>query len=638
MWSERLFLLLVTTNFYEYHLFGKAAVQTVANNTLENDFGGKVAQTQWPLFPTTPGSALATGPPRPWRQFEESPPWYKNNRQNMVRLFTETNRSMAEYEKLENMLEKIESVLDPVRPRLGDVYVMSRGFPHQIAPSTEVQNMASELSLCSQGDIIRKISCRDRCGQSPGTSDSPGQCRCDLDCFVYGDCCQNINDVCPDVFVEAVTRFYMQLENFSLPRCVQWNRLILSDLNELEQTNPSRDRRVFEIDCHSKLKKELAVENIQQAITESQCIMKNPKLDQVTWSRKCSRPDVIVCGETLAIFSEMLFYWYPVTSLCYKLRTNDRMRFRYLGRDLEGMEVISTRGNCSYLRSPHTTQATRQDDDEASSGQWQRNRFVKVKLTVTSVEQETLFVFENEDLGHLRCLVAKNDSTWRCELYECSDTHLFKVKFKPCYLPSSVSLTSSVSEQKKSNFRIGQGSENNSDSSVSDPAEVGNVNVCLCFHAQNVLNLVGPWQVLIDTSALVNGQCNIRLGTSPEHQLGRISVDFSFGDGEIQDEYRPGNNLLAQYIRNLWLNYPRKCREETNQVLSMCFFSTKPTELKTCVLLQGSLQFKAGHSNVDKPIIRSGASEIHHKWLILQMIKTLAVFFVLNDLCLQRRN
>ena len=627
MWSERLFLLLVTTSFYEYHLFGKAAVPPVVNNTLENDFDGKVTQIQWPPFLTSSGSALATGPPRPWRQFEERPPWYKNNGHNMVRLFTETNRSMAEYGELENMLEKIESVLDPVRPNFFDIYGMSRGFLHRIAPSTEVQDMASELSLCSQGDIIRRISCRDRCGQSPDTSDSPGQCRCDLDCFVYGDCCQDINDVCPDVFVEAVTSSYVQLENISMPLCVQRNRLILSDLNELEQTNPSRDPRVFEIDCQYQLKKDLAVENIQQAITESHCIMKNPKLDQVTWSRKCSRPDVIVCGEMNVIFREMLFYWYPVTSLCYTLRTNDRMRSRYLERDLEGMEVISTRGNCSHLRSPPTSQATRQDDDEASNGQWQRTRFVKVKLTVTSVKQETLFDFENEDLGHLRCLVVKNDFAWRCELYECSDTHLFEGKFKPCYWPTSVSLTSSVN-----------GSENNSDSSVSDPAEVGNVNVCLCFHAQNVLNLVDPWQVLIDTSALVNGQCNIRLATSPEHQLGRTSVDFSFGDGEIQDEHRPGNNLLAQYIRSLWLNYPRKCREETNQVLSMCFFSTKPTELKTCVLLQGSLQFKAGHSNVDKPIIRSGASEIHHKWLILQMIKTLAVFFVLNDLCLQRRN
>ena len=608
MWGERIFLLLVTTSIYEYHLVGKAVGQTSTNDPSEN-VGGDVTQS----IPFT------TSQPKPWSQFEKSRPWYRN--QDMIKLFIETNRSMAEYARFETMLGEIESVLDPKTPKWVNKLVVHLGFNQRIVPSTYVQNVASELSLCSQEDTTWRISCMDRCGQSPETREGPAHCGCDLDCFVFGDCCEDINKVCPGVFVEAIQRFYVHLENFSPPHCVRRGRHILKDLIELEQTDSSNNPRVFEINCYSKLKTELAVSNIHQALSTSQCIMKNPKIDHLTWSRTCSRPDVIVCPEMYAPSGDYINFWYPVSLLCYKLRINYRTVLKYLIRDFDGMEVISKYGNCHHLRSTLTTQAIGQDDDNASSRRWRRTRFEKLKLAVVSLKKESLFVFESKDLWHLRCVLARRDLSVKCELLECSDTQLVNGTFQPCYLPDSVSLMFSANEKYTANFMMSHGSVNNN-SLVPD-----STNNCLCFQAQTVLNMVGLWQPLIDTGALLkSGQCKIRLRTSSRGQTQRVSIDLTSGDGEMKENLT-GNNLLAQHLLNLWLNHSNECSEATNKFVNMCLFNTKFWEIKTCFSLQQPLP----RSNMKAPNrSRSGAPKIHDKWFILLLVKTSVLLFVLN--------
>ena len=288
-------------------------------------------------------------------------PWYAKDLSAVQDRFGDINRSESEFQEFETMVRDIEGTieLEGVHLRLmavGDVMYKIMQTPQQM-------RLRSEWNLCSQGDTTGRISCGDRCGQSPDTTASPGQCACDLDCFVYGDCCEDINKVYPDVFVEAIPRYHSQLGSIPLAYCFQYGREIL-EIHKSYQRNTSRESRVFEIHCASRVNETAALANIVDEIGTANCLLQEMPNDQLVTGRGCDKPDVIVCeGPPSSELYQPSFIPIHLMRLDtpYTTRLSDRYR-----NGFDDMEVISSRGNCYHLRLPSPSQSDNQGQDSTS--------------------------------------------------------------------------------------------------------------------------------------------------------------------------------------------------------------------------------------------------------------------------------
>ena len=114
------------------------------------------------------------------------------------------------------MLRESQYIVDPYHYIYQVGLIEVSNVAYKMVLRSEMMANIYELGMCSQPDVLRRISCRDRCGQRPESREVPAQCDCDQDCFMYGDCCEDMNKLCTDMFVLATTSFYENRDNFFL--------------------------------------------------------------------------------------------------------------------------------------------------------------------------------------------------------------------------------------------------------------------------------------------------------------------------------------------------------------------------------------------------------------------------------------
>ncbi|RUS85608.1 hypothetical protein EGW08_006620 [Elysia chlorotica] len=414
------------------------------------------------------------------------PPWYLTNLDGLNESFALSSRSEPDFVQFEGMLRAIHLAYDPFMTLYAKskLPVSSAVYTMAPEPDAEIMAAASELGLCSQPGVLTRISCRYRCGQIPVTSELPGQCGCDQDCFIYGDCCEDMNTHCLDMFVADTTRLHGLLWEVGMPLCYSSDRHMLLSINYLEKARSSKEPTVFQIDCHSEITKEDALQDIMIALRDANCVFKSTYMDRVVGSRLCDRPDVLVCSH---------------------------------------------------------------EDKPGGNRVWQASQLKTLKLTVITRNDETTFNFEAQKWGKVKCIARFAATDWKCETNECSDKQLFDTSSQTCYYPdyayvklsaprpifSSGSDTqgfpiavTGCSKSNDNNNNNNNNSSNNSSSNSSNNSSIHNnsnnnkaascsvstnmgpeILPCSCLKIQSVLQSVGWWHVIADTSALVNKQC-----------------------------------------------------------------------------------------------------------------------------------
>ncbi|KAK3804295.1 hypothetical protein RRG08_040802 [Elysia crispata] len=427
------------------------------------------------------------------------PPWYLNYLAGLNESFSLSNRTYSEFLEFERMLRESQDIIDPYRYSYEEGAIEVSNAAYKMVSGPEMTAAIYELDMCSQPDVLKRISCRDRCGQRPESSELPAQCGCDQDCFMHGDCCEDMNKFCTDMFVLAITKFYENRENFFVPQCYKYEPYVLLQIYQSERLNSSVEPRVFEIDCHSEIHKDDALQNIFNAMRKADCTFKSIVMDKLISSRLCDRPDILACGSEK---SPDEFTFYPIHLLCFGHANTLRLFTRYRngpdGMEIigqrgncsllrhsargnadiltsakrngpDGMEIIGQRGNCSLLRHSargnadiltsakrngpdgmeiigqrgncsHLRHSARGNADILTSAksknkQWQKSHMKKLTLTVVTKNGQTFFNFETAKWRRLRSTGGLEISDWGCEVIECSDNQFFDEKFQTCYSP-----------------------------------------------------------------------------------------------------------------------------------------------------------------------------------------------------------
>ena len=115
-------------------------------------------------------------------------------------------------------------------------------IPTPCDPRDDVPDNETECSLCQStdgipDDLIKCESCENRCR---GVIRRPKvKCSCDAFCGFYGDCCEDFQNLCPEVFQE-----YLNLSELYAPedfRCVSFDYSGLDYLGDLMITRCSPD-------------------------------------------------------------------------------------------------------------------------------------------------------------------------------------------------------------------------------------------------------------------------------------------------------------------------------------------------------------------------------------------------------------
>ena len=538
------------------------------------------------------------------------PPWYLNYLAGLNESFSLSNRTYSEFLEFERMLRESQDIIDPYRYSYEEGAIEVSNAAYKMVSGPEMTAAIYELDMCSQPDVLKRISCRDRCGQRPESSELPAQCGCDQDCFMHGDCCEDMNKFCTDMFVLAITKFYENRENFFVPQCYKYEPYVLLQIYQSERLNSSVEPRVFEIDCHSEIHKDDALQNIFNAMRKADCTFKSIVMDKLISSRLCDRPDILACGSEK---SPDEFTFYPIHLLCFGHANTLRLFTRYRNGP-DGMEIIGQRGNCSHLRHSARGNADILTSAKRKNKQWQKSHMKKLTLTVVTKNGQTFFNFETAKWRRLRSTGGLEISDWGCEVIECSDNQFFDEKFQTCYSPdyAYIQITESRTDAPKDSSSVARCRKNNaaSNSTRQNPGHkaVPNVNIqlCPCLKAQTVLRAVSLWLVLADTSALLDGRCGFNLTASSPDQLiftrsdggGNVSrnwnVTTSTGASTIEDTTKAtaqkniaGVNFLSHRLPSLWSKRRNECTETEYPNLEICFVSTVRSDLETtCFTVQ----------------------------------------------------
>ena len=328
------------------------------------------------------------------------------------------------------MLMVNDLILNPKRFMYGFSFFISN-FTYRLIPIPEIKALVSELDLCSQNNVLRIISCRDRCGQVPESRNLPAQCACDMECFIHGDCCDDMDKFCIDVFVQATKRFFSQKEDFSLRQCFVYGWRILLDLYISALLIPSAEQKVFEIDCVDAIEKKDVLQDILDALQNSRCISKSFAMDQRIYNRVCHRPQVLACVSPALAFS---YDFYPVHLLCQDNDMTEVLTNRY-NNGLTDMEILSEHGNCSLMRERSSTTAWSGNGNSYPTNLWRKDQLKKVKLTVVFRDGQHYFNFETDQWRRVRCTGGPAVFDWTCEDNECLDNQFFDERSQTCYWP-----------------------------------------------------------------------------------------------------------------------------------------------------------------------------------------------------------
>ncbi|KAK3751546.1 hypothetical protein RRG08_043136 [Elysia crispata] len=558
--------------------------------------------------------------PDPGNQSEEPIilPWYLNDLAGLNESLYWSNRTYSEFLDFKTMLYTINGIVDHpmLVSEIGKIPVGN--FTYEMVLGPEIKAFSSELDVCSQPDILKRISCRDRCGQQPESLKVQAQCGCDQDCFINNDCCEDLNKFCMEIFVQATTKFYQNYMKYGFPPCYEYEKSIFFNIYESERLYPSAGPRVFEINCYSEIYKDEALKNIYWAMVPAGCTFTNVTIDKGFHSRICDRPDVLVCGSGT---SPNEFTLYPIPLLCFGHALTTRLYARYnFGPD--GMEVIAQRGNCFHLRQTARGNTDILTNDNSKKNVWQKYQRKKIFMTVVTRNGQTFFNFESAKWKNLRSAGGMDFSDWGCEVYECLENQLDDERSKSCYSPNYayVQITE-FNRNFSSSLSDAQEVRSNSDSCIDNnnisisvphnpeekPLASLNVQLCSCLKALAVLRSVNLWQVLVDKSALVDGRCGSRLAAQPQDQLvfSRIEADGN-GSRNWNDTALPGASaigdtrldtaqagsvysvsFLSHQLPFLWNNYRNECTEEEYRNVEICLSNTVLRDLETiCFTLQ----------------------------------------------------
>ncbi|GFR92586.1 hypothetical protein ElyMa_006204000 [Elysia marginata] len=418
---------------------------------------------------------------------------------------------------------------------LGARSIFISKLTYKLMPTDEMRAVLSGLGLCAQGDILTRISCRNRCGELPDTRRFPAQCACDEDCFLYGDCCEDMDQLCADTFVKTVSKHYNLLDTHPEPGCYQFGYLILSNLYQSEKTKPSAEPTVTGIDCEIKLQRKDVFKNIGEALLYSMCHVRNSKLGQPMLTRACDRPDVLACRKQE---DPNQYHFYPVHNLCHGTPLTRRLANRYyIGP--HDMEVVSHHDNCLHLRqaAPGDIYAYAQNNRIVPGNLWHQNQFEKIKVTTTSIDGQTYFNFETKEWRRVSCKGGLTADAWKCQENKCSEGELYDDKNYFCYRPDYAYLEVATSSNKPElskkdslKFHDMPGSSNNTMNKTENFADKSkgqdtnsylskHVVACSCFKVQALFNSIGWWQVFIDTSQLLHQRCSFYLYSSLENHF-----------------------------------------------------------------------------------------------------------------------
>ncbi|GFR57480.1 hypothetical protein ElyMa_000002400 [Elysia marginata] len=558
--------------------------------------------------------------------------------------------------------------------------------PYKITASSSpyMKAMISEQGFCDRPDILERISCNGRCGQAPDSWATPGQCGCDHDCFLYGDCCEDLNPVCQSEFMEAVETFYYGIEEIPSLEC-SYDSVAIMLLTK--KADVFVTDKLIEIYCDLGLFKLTALENIAAALFGGKCLYKSR--DAATSMRSCGTPDVVICNpDELPTF----FNVYPISLHCYDHHFT-RILYRRFYTGIFGMMLYPNVGRCKMARIPSndnggSAQASHVPQD-AKTLYTSTLDTLKMRASVDS--NLTVLDFYHITWGTLRCTGGALYTNLTCMMYDCPRTELIDTLHQLCYRPDSLYIQFSAymnnlnHDNAVMKLNVSDGEEISGET-VFKLNQTGRevliapnvrMHLCLCLKVHSVIKTLGWWQVLLDTSAFLEGLCKIKLhgyqteikeneldnliakvedflnetnGGKQDGDKGEIGkygtetgaafIDNTNGNGVgindflVMDGTVEGLTQFSQLILYIWKNDTRRCPRAKHMFIMWCFSKQASTQnFQTCLSWRtddGRNIKKPGLVPLNRPTEQAACPHVSSTWEIC--LAALLLVKVLNYL------
>ncbi|GFS20613.1 secretory carrier-associated membrane protein [Elysia marginata] len=219
-------------------------------------------------------------------------------------------------------------------------------------------------------------------------------------------------------------------------------------------------------------------------------------------SQSCHRPDVLLC---VSDTENNLNNAFPNHLQCFDhyFTYSLLQRFGVLGTN--SMETISKQEQNRLLRL--SSKGLYSDSLDNNSQVWTSKADV-LKLEVAQSINVTFFDFQNDHLGKIRCTGTGYDTGTKCAMFECPNRHLLDNQSQTCYRPERVifQVFGTKTKTPKTGGEIG---------TVPGESRASNatsyrVSVCLYLKTYSVMKTLGWWQVIMDTTSLLEGRCELK--------------------------------------------------------------------------------------------------------------------------------
>ncbi|KAK3787952.1 hypothetical protein RRG08_008969 [Elysia crispata] len=538
------------------------------------------------------------------------PPWLLNSESIGEEPLRSSSVNISDLSTVEKILRKI--MMSRGQTESGITYYYSG---YQLALTPEMVAFLSQQNLCHEAEVINRISCRGRCGEPPDTRDSPAQCACDHDCSRHGDCCEDMNKVCPQEFVESTMKMHDVHRNVSeLSYCnpPHWPT-VLNQLSTIAKSSSPLNVTIYcELDFF-----EMAKQNLLEALMDSFCVLDYTSHlgNELTYNRLCGRPDVLVCEPNESSNS---YRFYPVHLYCFQNPMTEQLGDRYT-KDLDSMEVVARNENCSHLRDPQVATDARFGKPVNVYRIYER---ISIKLDLSSEAGAMFFHFQNNEKGSMRC--TGEFAQAKCSLDECFDKSLMDEVSNTCYRPRHVSVQVHSGANGKTSF---------------------NVSTCLCFKVQVVLSIVGGLNFVTDPNDIQAGRCTLSVyyttrsqalngsfnGILPYNQTanlrsGIIGEISNANIASLDARDRSTFTSFSTQLPEVWGYQESVCAQEDYIALQLCFSNADDSNhYSTCFLLPKSKPPPGKKAIVSGQYKRAdtttgGAASCHLTWALLSVI------------------
>ncbi|GFR69739.1 hypothetical protein ElyMa_005639300 [Elysia marginata] len=579
----------------------KQTSQTVASDT-------ETIEKLRKLFEDAHMQLTSQSPDHPWTgDLSEwgdlsNQPWFLKSLPNATGPFFNASWSQPESSRFNMMLYKIMNVHQTIDSPSFTQNVFMGTYRTNWEATTEMAEMLFEHDLCSRDDIVGRTSCTGRCGEQSDTRASPGQCSCDSNCFLFGDCCEDMNMLCPSVFVDAVKMFDAKFDESPPVQCTINTVFLLPNLLTLDHGLNLVEPSIFELYCDLEGFKQTALQDIFSALHNGKCVSSAFSKDDRLSSRSCDRPDVLLCES----YREKNFYSaFPVHLQCFDHRLTYSLLHRFDVLGMNGMETISKHGQCRLLRLPSTG---RNSDDLDNNSQLWTSKLDILKLIISRSLNTTFFDFQSDHFGKIRCIDANIATGLKCAMFECPNKHLIDIRSQTCYRPQRVifqvfgNKTKTPETGDKAGISQGENGASNATSY--------RVSLCLCLKTYSVMKTLGWWQVIMDTASLLEGRCELRFFgyqtvsnlavnekedellteeavTVRAQDLGENSLDIPTRASEytvVEEKNFSVSNYFSEQVLKIWRNEAQRCSSEEHSLAARwCFSGSKSFEhYETC--------------------------------------------------------